>query len=285
MISHLYLWSLKSTSASSAGISSRMKGCFSAMISRMRASIAVEVLGGEGAAVGQLEVVVEAVLDRRADGERGPGEQVEHRLGEHVGRRVADRVQAPLVGLGDDRGLVAVGERPHQVALGAVDVGDDRGLGQPGADRRRQITRSGAGGELTLGSVGQGDGDLVGHAGERTRCPRPLLKPVPGETAREMPARACGSRAASWESDDRLAHQEDAEQGGGARPRPRPGRPPRRSPRPRRACRGRRRAGPGPRRAPWRCRRRPGASVAASQVSRRAAAVGMIESFHSHESR
>ena len=73
---------------------------------------ALEVVGDERAAVGQLEVVVEAVLDGRADGEGGAGEQVEHGLGQHVGRRVADREQAPrrLV-LGDDGDLVAVGER------------------------------------------------------------------------------------------------------------------------------------------------------------------------------
>ena len=82
---------------------------------------AVEVVGGERAAVGQLEVVVEAVLDRRADGEGGAREQVEHRLGQHVGRRVADREEAPVVGLGDDGGVVAVVEGPDQVALGAVD--------------------------------------------------------------------------------------------------------------------------------------------------------------------
>ena len=54
----------------------------------------LEVVLDERAAVGQLEVVVEAVLHRRADAERGAREQVEHGLGEHVGRGVADREQA-----------------------------------------------------------------------------------------------------------------------------------------------------------------------------------------------
>ena len=63
----------------------------------------LEVVGLERAAVGQLEVVVEAVLDGRADGERGPREQVEHGLGQHVGRRVAQREQAPVALLDDDR--------------------------------------------------------------------------------------------------------------------------------------------------------------------------------------
>ena len=72
----------------------------------------LEVVGAERAAVGQLEVVVEAVLDRRADGERGPREQVEHGLRQHVGRRVAERVAA----LGRD---VAV-TMAHLVAVGAA---------------------------------------------------------------------------------------------------------------------------------------------------------------------
>jgi hypothetical protein len=62
---------------------------------------ALEVLGVEGAglAVGprrQLEVVVEAVLDGRADGEGGTGEQLQHRLGHDVGGGVADRVEPAL---------------------------------------------------------------------------------------------------------------------------------------------------------------------------------------------
>ena len=54
----------------------------------------LEVVLHEGGPARQLEVVVEAVLDRRPDAEGGPREQVEHRLGEHVGRGVADREQA-----------------------------------------------------------------------------------------------------------------------------------------------------------------------------------------------
>ncbi len=46
-----------------------------------------QVVGREGA--GQVEVVVEAILDRRADAELGFGEEFEHRLGHDVRRRVA----------------------------------------------------------------------------------------------------------------------------------------------------------------------------------------------------
>jgi hypothetical protein len=46
---------------------------------------ALEVLGGERRPARQLEVVVEAVLHRRPDAEGGVREQVEDRLGQHVG--------------------------------------------------------------------------------------------------------------------------------------------------------------------------------------------------------
>ena len=123
---------------------------------------AVEVVGRERGAVRQLEVVVEAVLDRRADAERGAGEQVEHRLGQHVGRRVADRVQAPLAVGRDDGDAVAVGQLGAEVALLAVDLGDDRRLGQPRTDALGQAERGGARRHGPRGTVGQGDRD-VGH--------------------------------------------------------------------------------------------------------------------------
>ena len=114
---------------------------------------AVEVVRGEVAAVGQLEVVVEAVLDRRTDPERRPGEQVEHGLGQHVRRRVADRVQPARIVGGDDADLVALGQRGRQVSLLTVDRGDDRRLAQPGTD---------GGGEIGGGAAG-------GHRAERIR--------------------------------------------------------------------------------------------------------------------
>jgi hypothetical protein len=91
---------------------------------------ALEVLRGERRSPGQLEVVVEAVLDRRADAEGGAREQVEHGLGEDVGRGVTDRVEAPVRVRGDDGDLVAVGQLVAEVALLAVDHRDHGRLGQ-----------------------------------------------------------------------------------------------------------------------------------------------------------
>ncbi len=125
---------------------------------------ALEVVGREGLAPGQLEVVVEAVGDGRADGEGGAGELVEHGLGQHVGGRVAQREQPAIALLDDDGHVVAVGQDPVEVALDPVDAGDDRGLGQPRPDRRGQVGRGRAGGQAPIRTVGQRDGDLVGRA-------------------------------------------------------------------------------------------------------------------------
>jgi hypothetical protein len=121
---------------------------------------AIEVVGGEGDAPRQLEVVVEAVFHRGADAEGGVGEQVEHRLGQHVGGRVADDVEAVVAVGGDDADRVAVVQLGGQVALLAVDDGHDRRFGQRPPDGRRQVTRRGARGQGAGGTVGQRDLDL-----------------------------------------------------------------------------------------------------------------------------
>ena len=118
MISSLYRWpanTLRASSADELVAHERLRLGDDLAHPRLDA---LEVLLDERAAVRQLEVVVEAVLDGRADAERGAREQVEHGLGEHVGRGVADREAGPralsAVTIGD---LVAVVERPTQVAL------------------------------------------------------------------------------------------------------------------------------------------------------------------------
>jgi hypothetical protein len=137
---------------------------------------ALEVLGGEGAPVGQLEVVVEAVLDGRPDGEGGTGEQLEHGLGEHVRGRVPDRVAAPLAVRGDDRHGVAVPQGGDEIAFLAVDLGDHRGLGEAPADARGEVPRGGAGLQHARGAVRQADADLCAHRyrswRRRRRAPR-----------------------------------------------------------------------------------------------------------------
>ncbi|GBD46174.1 hypothetical protein HRbin41_00996 [bacterium HR41] len=63
----------------------------------------------------KLEVVVEAVVDRRPDRDLRPGPQLEHRFGENVSGVVADQPQRPdavlAAALGEDFDAVAIRER------------------------------------------------------------------------------------------------------------------------------------------------------------------------------
>ena len=61
----------------------------------------VEVFRGKVVAGG--EIVVEAVLDHRADSDLHPGKQLLHRHGQQVGGGVADDFQARLIPLGNNR--------------------------------------------------------------------------------------------------------------------------------------------------------------------------------------
>ena len=85
-----------------------------------------EIFGSEGLC--DVEVVVEAVLDRRADPELGLGKEILHSLCEHVRGRMPDHA-ATRVGVGRDRFDVGVeigspGEIP-QLTRGVTDD-DDR---------------------------------------------------------------------------------------------------------------------------------------------------------------
>ena len=103
-----------------------------------------EVGLGDAHAVGKLEVVVEAVGDRRADRDLHALVQLEHRLGEHVRGVVADQLKRLLcVLLGEDRKRRAVGQRAREVAqlgrfagLRVTDLDRQRRARQPRPDRR-----------------------------------------------------------------------------------------------------------------------------------------------------
>ena len=106
--------------------------------------------------VREVEVVVEAVLDRRPDRHLGPGVELLHRLGHHVGGVVADQLQRLGVAVGEDRDLGSVGERRREVAQLAVDRIASAALASPGpiaaaASAPRRATGSSSG--LPSGSV------------------------------------------------------------------------------------------------------------------------------------
>ncbi len=115
----------------------------------------LEVLGGERGL--DVEVVVEAVTDRRADPEPGRGVDLLDGLGEHVGGAVPQDVEPVLLGRGHRLDGVAVGEDVGEVAELAVDPGDeDRPVvAEEVAGRRLLRHRSLASGDV--------DGDLGRH--------------------------------------------------------------------------------------------------------------------------
>ena len=91
-------------------------------------------------AVRELEVVIEAVLDRGADRDLGAGPEVEHRGRHHVRRVVSKQPQRLGLGArGDDLDLGAVGERRGEVAQLTVDLDGERVAGQPRPDRGGRV--------------------------------------------------------------------------------------------------------------------------------------------------
>ena len=92
-----------------------------------------EILGRERTLV--REVVVEAVLDHRADRHLRVREKLLDRVGEQVRRRVADDVEALGILVGDDRECGVAIDRYDVSTTLAVDLAGERGLGEAGADR------------------------------------------------------------------------------------------------------------------------------------------------------
>ncbi len=124
-----------------------------------------EVLVAEPGPAGQLEVVVEAVLDHRADGEVGPRPQPGHRLGHDVGGRVPQHLATGVGVGGDHRHGRPVEQRGREVDLESVDGGRHGRLGQPPADRLGQRLAGRPGGQLLARAVGEVDCQGVGHGG------------------------------------------------------------------------------------------------------------------------
>ena len=110
--------------------------------------------------LGELEVVVEAVRDRRADGDLDAGIQAANRLGEQVRGRVAEHVErVRVVGVTgrQDLEVLSIRERQPEVPRRAVDARQHGLLGELRADRPGRVEAGRAVGELELGVVRQDD--------------------------------------------------------------------------------------------------------------------------------
>jgi len=108
-----------------------------------------------------VEVVVEAVLDRRADGDLGAGEQLLHRLGQNVGGVVADGLQRLRIVAHDQFEVAGAAQRAVQVALFAVQSDQRRALGQRRRDGGGDVTARGVVGILARCAVGEFEVDHV----------------------------------------------------------------------------------------------------------------------------
>jgi hypothetical protein len=116
-----------------------------------------QVLRREGTLVG--EVVVEAVLDHRPDRHLRIGEQLLHRIGEQVRRRVADDFQPVGILVRQDGqrgvGLDAVAGVHHAGGIALSHATGDRGLGQARTDRRSHLGDRHRPGKPATRAVGQ----------------------------------------------------------------------------------------------------------------------------------
>ena len=120
-----------------------------------------EVVEAEGLVPG--EVVIEAVLDGRADGHLGAGEQLLHRLGQHVGGVVADGLQDLGVLPREDLEGAAGVQRPLQVQQLAVQLHQHGLLLQGLGDARGDLATGHAGLEGPFGTVRENELDHVSH--------------------------------------------------------------------------------------------------------------------------
>ncbi len=108
---------------------------------------------------GAREIVIEAILDGRADGDLGLGIELLDRLGHHMGGVMAQQLKRVGILGRDDRELhIAVDDRleiPHVVA----DADRERRLGQASADRGRHGSARHRPVKRADRSIGQGNGD------------------------------------------------------------------------------------------------------------------------------
>ncbi len=138
-----------------------------------------QVLVAEVRPARQLEVIVEAVLDHRPDGEVRSGPQPQDGLGQHVCGGVAqDRSAGVAVG-GEHGHLGTIGQNRGQIDLGTVDGGRHRGLGQPRPDGLGHLEGRRSFGQLFRRAVGKPDRDCACHHAAFLQCDEPRRSQSP----------------------------------------------------------------------------------------------------------
>ena len=146
-----------------------------------------QVFGREGPLV--REVVVEAVLDHRADRDLRFRKQLFHRVGQQVRRRMADDFQAVRILGGDDGDRAVLVDGVAGIDDLAVDLAGQRGLGQAGADRGGHFGHGDRAGIFAFGTVGKRDLDhLDVMKNKKARPVAALLLESESLSARDYPA-------------------------------------------------------------------------------------------------
>ena len=105
------------------------------------------------------EIVIEAVLDHRPDGDLGAGPQCLHRLGEHMGGIVADQLERARIVAGEELDLGIVVDRIGQIGKLAVERHGDRALGKRRRNPLGDVEAGGVWRIVPTRAVGKGHGD------------------------------------------------------------------------------------------------------------------------------
>ena len=106
------------------------------------------------------EIVIEAVLDHRADRDLGARPQRLHRLGQHMRGVMPDQFQRARIVAGDEFDFRVVLDRIGEIGDHAVERHRHRALGERRRDALGDIEAGDVFGEFALGAVGEGEGDL-----------------------------------------------------------------------------------------------------------------------------
>lgn len=123
------------------------------MVSRIFASI----IGSEGDIA--LEIIVETVLDGRADGRAGAGPEGLESLGQHMGKIVVDQLQRAGVIARQKLGYCTIGQGGRAVCQFSIDKRGYSGFGKAEADAGGQIDGCAGRGKRACGPIGQADMD------------------------------------------------------------------------------------------------------------------------------
>ncbi len=113
------------------------------------------------------EVVIEAILDGRADRYLGAGEKLLHRHGEHMGGVVPDHFQRFGILAGDDADFRVPFDGSEDVPFLAVDGDRERRFGEPWTDGGRDLRAGHPARERQHLAVGQSEVHLGAGRGHR----------------------------------------------------------------------------------------------------------------------